>query len=72
MPTSRLRGHYEGDSESYRLDETHVVDPMDLIRERVPTQQAADIESEVHAEIQVALAEARAAPFPLIHEALQP
>lgn len=72
VPTSRLRGHYEGDSESYRLDETQVVDPMDLMRERVPPQQAADVESEVHAEIQFALAEARAAPFPLIHEALQP
>jgi pyruvate dehydrogenase E1 component alpha subunit len=72
VPTSRLRGHYEGDSESYRLSETQVVDPMDLIRERVPPQQAADIETEVHAEIQLALAEARAAPFPRIDETLQP
>lgn len=64
VPTSRLRGHYEGDSQSYRDAAEDLTDPLELIRASVPVERAREIEQEIDAEIEAALAEARAAPFP--------
>jgi TPP-dependent pyruvate/acetoin dehydrogenase alpha subunit len=72
LRTYRMSGHYEGDATPYR-DETEVElwrkrDPLTLVREALVGLQRADgldaIDREVEAEIDAAVADALAAPYP--------
>jgi 2-oxoisovalerate dehydrogenase E1 component len=67
--TRRTRGHYEGDQQRYRRDEALAVDPIERCEERlreegVDEQAIRSIRDEVAAEIEDAVAFARAAPEP--------
>ncbi len=66
--TERHRGHFAGDSQSYRgaedVERAEVVDPFAVMRtrlERLDPGEAARIDAEVAAEIEAAVAYARAA-----------
>jgi TPP-dependent pyruvate/acetoin dehydrogenase alpha subunit len=67
--TARLRGHYEGDAESYRpvgqLDQLRTRDPLTVARPLLGDPAAADaIERAAEAEMDAAVARALAAPYP--------
>jgi pyruvate dehydrogenase E1 component alpha subunit len=64
--TNRVRGHYEGDKQSYRegfVDGLEVPrDPLKLLRERVPADASERIDEEARAEAEAALEEVLAMP----------
>jgi pyruvate dehydrogenase E1 component alpha subunit len=67
--TLRVRGHYEGDKQSYREDlgeELEVPrDPLQIMREQgVPGDEADRLDAEARAEAEAALAEVLAMPEP--------
>ncbi|HET7443188.1 MAG TPA: thiamine pyrophosphate-dependent dehydrogenase E1 component subunit alpha [Solirubrobacterales bacterium] len=68
--TNRIRGHYEGDKQSYREDLGDGLevprDPLAILRERaaIPAAEAGRIDEEARAEAEAALAEVLAMPEP--------
>lgn len=64
--TLRIRGHYEGDKQSYREDLVDGLevprDPLKILRERVPAEQADRLDAEAKAEAEAALEEVLAMP----------
>jgi TPP-dependent pyruvate/acetoin dehydrogenase alpha subunit len=76
--TRRVRGHYEGDAQKYRVgEETDAAgdDPLvrceqKLTQQAVPPERLRQIESAVGAQIESAVAAARAAPEPAFGTAL--
>jgi len=66
--TLRIRGHYEGDKQAYREDLTDGLevprDPLKILRERVPAEEADRLDEEARAEAESALEEVLAMPEP--------
>jgi pyruvate dehydrogenase E1 component alpha subunit len=66
--TLRIRGHFEGDQQSYRTDtadgETIPRDPLVLLREHVPPEVASRLDADAALEVETALEAALAAPRP--------
>lgn len=66
--TLRIRGHYEGDKQAYREDLVDGLevprDPLKILRERVPAEQADRLDEEARAETEAALEEVLAMPEP--------
>jgi acetoin:2,6-dichlorophenolindophenol oxidoreductase subunit alpha len=64
--TLRVRGHYEGDKQSYREDLVDGLDvpndPLKILRERVAAEEADRIDEEAKAEAEAALEEVLAMP----------
>jgi pyruvate dehydrogenase E1 component alpha subunit len=64
--TLRVRGHYEGDKQSYREDLVDGLDvpndPLKILRERVPAEEADRIDAEARDEADAALEEVLAMP----------
>ncbi|MBK5220859.1 MAG: thiamine pyrophosphate-dependent dehydrogenase E1 component subunit alpha [Thermoleophilia bacterium] len=64
--TLRVRGHFEGDKQSYREDVVDGLDvprdPLKLLREQVPAEDADRLEVEAKAEAEAALEEVLAMP----------
>lgn len=59
--TLRVRGHFEGDKQAYREDIVDGLevprDPLKILRERIPAEEADRLEEEAKAEAEAALAE---------------
>jgi acetoin:2,6-dichlorophenolindophenol oxidoreductase subunit alpha len=76
--TRRVRGHYEGDAQKYRIGEAAAAagdDPLvrceqKLTQQAVPPERLRQIENAVGAQIESAVAAARAAPQPTFGTAL--
>jgi pyruvate dehydrogenase E1 component alpha subunit len=66
--TLRIRGHYEGDKQAYREDLTDGLevprDPLKILREHVPAEDADRLDDEARAEAESALEEVLAMPEP--------
>lgn len=66
--TLRVRGHFEGDKQAYREDLADGLDvprdPLKILRERVPAEEADRLEEEARAEAEAALEEVLAMPEP--------
>ncbi|HEX3238543.1 MAG TPA: thiamine pyrophosphate-dependent dehydrogenase E1 component subunit alpha [Solirubrobacterales bacterium] len=64
--TNRVRGHFEGDKQAYRegfVESLEVPrDPLAILREDVPDEEADRLEAEASAEAEAALAEVLAMP----------
>jgi len=64
--TLRVRGHFEGDPQRYREDLADGLevprDPLAILRERLPAEQADRLDEEARAEAEAALAEVLAMP----------
>ncbi|MDX6603859.1 MAG: acetoin:2,6-dichlorophenolindophenol oxidoreductase subunit alpha, partial [Solirubrobacterales bacterium] len=64
--TLRVRGHYEGDKQSYREDLIDGLDvpndPLKILRERIPAEEADRLDEEAKAEAEAALEEVLAMP----------
>jgi len=72
--TTRVRGHYEGDSQRYRNDPAPPVDPLAVARTLLLEQGAAEAELDaladaVRAEVQAAVEAARLSPEPTLQSA---
>lgn len=72
--TTRIRGHYEGDSQRYRNDEAPPVDPVAVARGKLIRQGHAEaalaaIEDDIRAEVLRAVEAARAVPDATIESA---
>ncbi|MGH6614589.1 thiamine pyrophosphate-dependent dehydrogenase E1 component subunit alpha [Sphingomonas sp.] len=72
--TTRIRGHYEGDSQRYRNDAVPPVDPLAIARTRLEAQGMADaelegLEAEVRQAVKHAVDAARLSPEPTIGSA---
>ncbi len=67
--TRRVRGHFEGDPQRYRTETDHAADPLAFTRaaleaEGVPAGRLDDIDREVAAELEAAIADAAESPLP--------
>jgi pyruvate dehydrogenase E1 component alpha subunit len=67
--TRRVRGHFEGDPQRYRTDTEPAVDPLAFTRAALAAEGVApdaldDIDREVEAELQAAIASAAESPLP--------
>jgi acetoin:2,6-dichlorophenolindophenol oxidoreductase subunit alpha len=66
--TLRIRGHYEGDRQKYRDDLTEGVeiprDPIHLLREHVPADEADRLDDEARAEVEEVFQATLQAPRP--------
>ena len=66
--TLRIRGHFEGDKQAYREDVVDGLevprDPLAILRETVPAEQADRLDAEARAEARAALDEVLAMPGP--------
>jgi len=64
--TLRIRGHFEGDKQAYREDAGDGLevprDPLKILRERVPAEQADRLDAEAKAEAEAALEQVLAMP----------
>ncbi|HVQ57735.1 MAG TPA: thiamine pyrophosphate-dependent dehydrogenase E1 component subunit alpha [Solirubrobacterales bacterium] len=64
--TLRIRGHFEGDKQAYREDLVDGLDvprdPLEILRERVPAEQADRLDAEAKAEAEAALEQVLAMP----------
>ncbi|HEX5608615.1 MAG TPA: thiamine pyrophosphate-dependent dehydrogenase E1 component subunit alpha [Solirubrobacterales bacterium] len=64
--TLRIRGHFEGDKQAYREDLVDGLDvprdPLKILRERIPAEDADRLDAEAKAEAEAALAEVLAMP----------
>ena len=64
--TDRIRGHFEGDKQAYREGYVEGLevprDPLKILREHVPDEDADRLEAEASAEAEAALAEVLAMP----------
>ncbi|WP_256869365.1 thiamine pyrophosphate-dependent dehydrogenase E1 component subunit alpha [Sphingobium lactosutens] len=74
--TTRIRGHYEGDSQRYRNDTAPPVDPLaiarSLLEERgIDANELAAMETEIQSEIQRAVEAARLSTDPTLETAIQ-
>jgi pyruvate dehydrogenase E1 component alpha subunit len=72
--TTRVRGHYEGDSQRYRNDPSAPVDPVaitrDLLAERgIGEAELATLDESVRAEVLAAVEAAKASPEPTLESA---
>jgi pyruvate dehydrogenase E1 component alpha subunit len=74
--TTRIRGHYEGDSQRYRKDKAPPVDPLLVARARLdergtPTAEIEAIEADIRAEVLRAVEAARLSPNPTLESAAE-
>ena len=74
--TTRVRGHYEGDSQRYRNDPAPPVDPLAVARTLLLEQGAAEAELDamaetVRAEVRAAVEAAAASPEPTLQSAAE-
>ncbi|HEX6666645.1 MAG TPA: thiamine pyrophosphate-dependent dehydrogenase E1 component subunit alpha [Solirubrobacterales bacterium] len=64
--TLRIRGHFEGDKQAYREDLVDGLDvprdPLKILRERVPAEEADRLDAEAKAEAEAALEQVLAMP----------
>ncbi len=64
--TLRVRGHFEGDKQAYREDIVDGLevprDPLKILRDRIPAEEADRLEEEAKAEAEAALEEVLAMP----------
>lgn len=72
--TTRIRGHYEGDSQRYRNDASPPVDPLTVAREKLASNGVAQgeleqLEAEINVEVKRAVEAARLSPDPTIQSA---
>ena len=72
--TTRVRGHYEGDSQRYRNDPSAPVDPVaitrDLLAERgIEEAELGALDEAVRAEVAAAVEAAKASPEPTLESA---
>ena len=74
--TTRIRGHYEGDSQRYRKDKAPPVDPLLVARARLdergtPAAEIEAIEADIRAEVLRAVEAARLSPNPTLESAAE-
>lgn len=71
--TTRIRGHYEGDSQRYRKDAVPPVDPVTLARERLEGEHGdvAAIDAEIRDTVLRAVEAARLSPDPTLQSAAE-
>lgn len=68
--TMRVKGHYEGDRQKYRIglepddDEPRLRDPLQILRERIDPAEADALDEAARAEVAAALEATLAAPLP--------
>jgi TPP-dependent pyruvate/acetoin dehydrogenase alpha subunit len=74
--TTRVRGHYEGDSQRYRADAAPPVDPLAVTRALLEEEGAAageldELADTIRAEVQAAVDAARLSPEPTLQSAAE-
>lgn len=74
--TTRIRGHYEGDSQRYRNDPAPPIDPVTVARDKLlergaPPAELEALEHEINAIVQRAVAAARMSPDPTLASAFE-
>jgi acetoin:2,6-dichlorophenolindophenol oxidoreductase subunit alpha len=70
--TIRVRGHYQGDQQHYRDDQTEGDDPdrdpVEILRRRIDADRASELDAKVAAEVDAALEGALGAPRAAVEE----
>lgn len=74
--TTRIRGHYEGDSQRYRNDPAPPVDPLTVARDKLSERGTSDevlekLEADIRAVVHAAVEAARLSPEPTLQSAAE-